>query len=58
MLEKSPIDINSDENADWIKLVHDGITQRQELIIHDELAKRADDDQRDAGLGTAQQETR
>ena len=34
-----PIDINSDENADWIKLVHDGKSQKEELAIHRELDK-------------------
>jgi len=39
-----PIDINSDENADWIKLVHDGKSQKEELAIHAELAKKDNTD--------------
>lgn len=38
-----PIDINSDENADWIKLVHDGKGQKEDAVIHAELAKKDKD---------------
>lgn len=37
------IPINTDENADWIKRVNDGKSNKQELEIHAELAKKADD---------------
>ena len=35
------IAINTDENADWIKRVNGGKSNKQELEIHAELAKKA-----------------
>jgi len=35
------ISINTDENADWIKRVNGGKSNKQELEIHAELAKKA-----------------
>ena len=38
-----PIDINSDETADWIKLVHDGKGKKEDIAIHADLAKKDKD---------------
>ena len=40
---KKVIDINSDENADWIKLVRNGKNQKKELAIHEKLDKTSKD---------------
>lgn len=34
---KTDVDINSDDNADWIKLVHGGKAQKKELATHRKL---------------------
>ena len=39
-MAKKKIDINSDKNADWIKLVRGGKSNKKELAIHKKLEKK------------------